>query len=146
MPKKTTTARGGAQRNRPKVQKNIQLVRQVSDAHAIETESGAEPTAANVSTTTLEAPEAVQDEIKSENASSDTSTSPRRRESTNSITDTASKKSATASSVTSPAPKESESVNGVSSAAPKGSAAARLAARRQAAQKAQQRAAASLIT
>jgi len=62
------------------------------------------------------------------------------------VTGTASKKSEGISSITSPAAKESESANSVSSAAPKGSAAARLAARRQAAQKAQQRAAASLIT
>ncbi len=36
MPKKTTSTRGGAQRNRPKVQKNIELVRQVPAEQELE--------------------------------------------------------------------------------------------------------------
>jgi len=36
MPKKTTTARIGAQRNRPRVQKSFELVRQTSDEQELE--------------------------------------------------------------------------------------------------------------
>ncbi len=87
MPKKTTSTRGGAQRNRPKVQKNIELVRQVPAEQELE----------------------------------DTS---------NSETKQSEAKDTTATTV----------------ASPKGSAAARVASRRQATQKAQQRAAATLVT
>ena len=123
MPKKTVAARGGAQRNKPRVrvQKSIELVRQASDERGQEqgqeqeTVSDAEPTAVSVST--VEAPEVK--ESRSKNKSSVTREI-RQSESTNSDTAVA--------------------------AAPKGSAAARLAARRQASQKAQQRNAAALIT
>jgi hypothetical protein len=119
MPKKTVAARGGAQRNRPRVraQKSIELVRQPSDERGQEQEtvSDAEPTAVSVST--VEAPEVK--ESRSKNKSSVTRET-RQSESTNSETGVA--------------------------AAPKGSAAARLAARRQASQRAQQRNAATLIT
>ena len=45
MPKKTTSTRSGAQRNRPKVQKNIELVRQVPVEQELEDTSKAEPAA-----------------------------------------------------------------------------------------------------
>ena len=48
MPKKTTNSRGGAQRNRPKVQKNVELVRQVSDEQELEDSTNAEPAAVSV--------------------------------------------------------------------------------------------------
>jgi len=123
MPKKTVAARGGAQRNKPRVrvQKSIELVRQASDERGQEQEqeqetvSNAEPTAVSIST--VAAPEVK--ESRSKNKSSVTREI-RQSESTNSDTAVA--------------------------AAPKGSAAARLAARRQASQKAQQRNAAALIT
>ena len=121
MPKKTVAARGGAQRNKPRVrvQKSIELVRQASDERGQdqgqeqeqETVSNAEPTAVSVST--VAAPE-----VKESKSSVTRET--RQSESTNSDTGVA--------------------------AAPKGSAAARLAARRQASQRAQQRNAAALIT
>ena len=119
MPKKTVAARGGAQRNKPRVrvQKSIELVRQASDERGQEQEqeqetvSNAEPTAVSIST--VAAPE-----VKESKSSVTRET--RQSESTNSDTAVA--------------------------AAPKGSAAARLAARRQASQKAQQRNAAALIT
>jgi len=121
MPKKTVAARGGAQRNKPRVrvQKSIELVRQASDERGQErgqeqeqeTVSNAEPTAVSVST--VAAPE-----VKESKSSVTRET--RQSESTNSDTAVA--------------------------AAPKGSAAARFAARRQASQKAQQRNAAALIT
>lgn len=53
MPKKSSTARSAAQRNRPKAQKNIELVRPVIERQEIEEEEQeAEPTAASVSTAT----------------------------------------------------------------------------------------------
>jgi len=48
MPKKTTTTRGGAQRNRPKVQKNVELVRRVSDEQELEDSTHAEAAAVSV--------------------------------------------------------------------------------------------------
>ena len=119
MPKKTVAARGGAQRNKPRVrvQKSIELVRQASDERGQEQEqetvSNAEPTAVSIST--VAAPE-----VKESKSKSSVTRETRQSESTNSDTGVA--------------------------AAPKGSAAARLAARRQASQKAQQRNAAALIT
>ncbi|MFL5658328.1 MAG: hypothetical protein ACJ8CB_29615 [Ktedonobacteraceae bacterium] len=115
MPKKTVAARGGAQRNKPRVrvQKSIELVRQASDERGQEQEtvSDAEPTAVSVSTAAAPAVKESKSSVTRET---------RQSESTNSDTGVA--------------------------AAPKGSAAARLAARRQASQKAQQRNATSLIT
>ncbi|HZO74257.1 MAG TPA: hypothetical protein VFB60_18795 [Ktedonobacteraceae bacterium] len=98
MPKKTSTARSAAQRNRPKTQKNIELVRPVIERQEIEEEEQeAEATAASVSTLTA--------------------------------------------SVTPVAP-----VVQKEKAETRGSASERLAARRQAAQRAQQRNAAALVT
>ena len=121
MPKKTATARGGAQRNKPKAQKSFELVRPVStvspdaDEQTQDASTNAEPAPTSVST--VEAPL----ETKQKEA--------RRTES----------KSSEKSEMT-------PTTNGAASTAPKGSAAARLATRRQAAHKSQQRAAATLIT
>src|SRR6266568_2802993 len=123
MPKKTVTTRGGTQRNKPrvKVQKSFELVRQPSDEQGQEQEpeavSSPEPTAVSVST--MAAPEIKENKSKSKSkrvASSEVKQS----ESTSSDTGTVT--------------------------APKGGAAARLAARRHGVQRAQQRAAAALIT
>ncbi len=121
MPKKTATTRGGAQRNKPrvKVQKSFELVRQVSDEQEQEQEPEAVSSAepTAVSVSTMVAPEIKENKSKSKRvASSEVEQS----ESTSSDTGTVT--------------------------APKGSAAARLAARRHSVQKAQQRAAATLIT
>ncbi|HEU5228697.1 MAG TPA: hypothetical protein VFU49_12855 [Ktedonobacteraceae bacterium] len=97
MPKKSSTARTGAQRNRPKAQKNIELVRPVAESQEIEEEHVAESAASSVSTATATAPVApVSQKEKTETS--------------------------------------------------RGSASERLAARRQAAQRAQQRNAAMLVT
>jgi cobalamin biosynthesis Mg chelatase CobN len=56
MPKKTTNSRGGAQRNRPKVQKNVELVRSVSDEQGIEDNDSNNAEAAAVSVTAVAAP------------------------------------------------------------------------------------------
>lgn len=99
MPKKSSTARSGAQRNRPKAQKNIELVRPVVESQETEEEEQvAEPTAASVSTAT-----------------------------------------AAVTPATPVAQKEKTETS-------RGSASERLAARRQATQKAQQRNAAALVT
>ncbi len=109
MPKKTTNSRGGAQRNRAKVQKNVELVRRVSDEQELENSTRAE--AAAVSVAAVATP--------TENRQSEG-----KREET----------------------KQSETKENTTAVPPKGSAAARVAARRTATQKIQQRAAATLVT
>ncbi|HAE83331.1 MAG TPA: hypothetical protein DEV72_17000 [Ktedonobacter sp.] len=114
MPKKTATARGGAQRNRPKVQKNIELVQPASDDQELEVStprSAVDPGAASITAVT-------------------TPTATKRGESKRSGTTQSEAKTEPAAPVN----------------ATKGSAAARLADRRQTIVKAQQRAAASLVT
>ncbi|MDQ6643307.1 MAG: hypothetical protein M3Y76_02540 [Chloroflexota bacterium] len=116
MPKKTATARGGAQRNRPKVQKNIALVRPASSEQGLEestSRSAVDPGATSV-TAVATPTETKQGE---------------------------SKWSGTTQSETKAEESAAPSIN-----APKGSAAARLADRRQTIVKAQKRAAASLVT
>ena len=127
MPKKTVTTRGGTQRNKPrvKVQKSFELVRQVSDEPEPEQEQEQEqepeavssPEPTAVSVSTMAAPEIKENKSKSKRVAS---SEVKQSESTSSDTGTVT--------------------------APKGSAAARLAARRHGVQKAQQRAAAALIT
>ncbi len=121
MPKKTATTRGGAQRNKPrvKVQKSFELVRQVSDEQEQEQEPEAVSSAEPTafSVSTMVAPEIKENKSKSKRVAS---SEVKQSESTSSDTGTVT--------------------------APKGSAAARLAARRHGVQKAQQRAAATLIT
>ncbi len=121
MPKKTATTRGGAQRNKPrvKVQKSFELVRQVSDEQEQEQEPEAVSSAEPTafSVSTMVAPEIKENKSKSKRVAS---SEVKQSESTSSDSGTVT--------------------------APKGSAAARLAARRHGVQKAQQRAAATLIT
>jgi hypothetical protein len=108
MPKKSASVRGGAQRNKPKVQKNFELVRSETDGNKV-------PDTADVATvapalTTVSTPEKPI---------------------------TPKKQSALL---------DPEVQDDSEAAMPKGSAAARMAARRRAAQKAQQRNAVSLIS
>jgi hypothetical protein len=143
MPKKST--RGAAQRNRAKVQKNVSLVR--PNAGVVTEEAG---TPEEVEETQA----AVEDGIEESNAAAET------------VTTTATATTTTASSVSAgttgsrgrarratrngsasaPVIEEKESEGAVAETAPKGSASARLAARRQTAQKSQQRVAPTLIT
>jgi hypothetical protein len=164
MPKKSAAARGGAQRNRPKLQKNIELVRPttVPDEQALEVDQADETEDETNKTdkkaeTTAGAPKAT---------SVNTAVAPKAKSVTTSATrtrrTTASKAHGTparlATSTTEKEEKEveeeeevSEETPGTSTAtavpatAPK-SAAARLAARRQAGQKNQQRSAPTLVT
>ena len=123
MPKKTATTRGGTQRNKPrvKVQKSFELVRQVSDEPEQEQEQEPEavssPEPTAISVSTLAALEIKENKSKSKRVAS---SEVKQSESTSSDTGTVT--------------------------APKGGAAARLAARRHGVQRAQQRAAAALIT
>jgi hypothetical protein len=127
MPKKTVTTRGGTQRNKPrvKVQKSFELVRQPSDEQGQEQEQEQErepeavssPEPTAVSVSTMAAPEIKENKSKSKRVDR---SEVKQSESTSSDTGTVT--------------------------APKGGAAARLAARRHGVLRAQQRAAASLIT
>ena len=113
MPKKTAHSRNTAQRNKPRAQKSIELVRQTSAEKEVERESGPEPANAGVTTSTATSPASVN-----ESKSAKTGTAP--------------------ASVN-----EDESTKAI--ATHNASASERLAARRQAAQKAQ-RSSVSLIT
>ena len=109
MPKKTATARGAAHRNKPKVHKSVELVRQPSEKKASLTESNS----ASVAVT----------------ARSDS-------DSSSSVSSVATTAKATPVSKETLSPKNG-SLEDVSISASKMSASARLAARRQAAQKSQ---------
>jgi hypothetical protein len=133
MPKKTASARGGASRNKPKPQKSIQLVRPdatvkndvaVNENDIQQDESSEEETTLAASTPALTSKAAVASAA------------------TVSKTEVATSKKSEIESV--PSQKEQTAVD--SSAANKGSAAARLAARRQAVLKPQASRNASLIT
>ncbi len=104
MPKKTARTRSSSQRNKPRAQKSVELVRQTSTQKEVKVDSSPEPTNGGVATSTATAQTPVT-ESQDTKAPVDTATAP----------------------------------------APKTSASARLAARRQASQKAQ-RAPATLIT
>jgi hypothetical protein len=134
MPKKTTSARGSAQRNKSRVQKSVELVRespgQVSAEQELEMEdavrTGEDAGTPAASVSTMVAPEPVK---ATGTAVKPAPAAPRDESNEmNVLAETPAAASASAS------------------AAPKGSAAARLAARRQAAQKAQQRSTATLIS
>lgn len=151
MPKKSTTVRGGAQRNKPKVQKNFELVKpqatsstdvtdliDSTDEQEVVANGEDEVTTSDVSAS----PSEVEVETPVEEPKPRVTKQPERktRETSLAIAAPVEVKKATS---TSPAPAASTTP---ASTAPKGSAAGRLAARRQAMQKVQQRAAASLIT
>ena len=147
MPKKST--RGGAQRNRAKVQKNVSLVR--PNAGVVTEEAGAPEEVE-------ETQAAVEDRVKESNAAAETVTATATATAT-ATTTTASSVSAGATgsrgrarrasrngAASAPVIEEKESEEVVAKTAPQGSASARLTARRQNAQKSQQRVAPTLIT
>ena len=124
MPKKTTASRSGTQRNRPRAQKNIEVVRQPSpEQQEAVTEEPTEPVS--------------EESIVATPAPSPTSTS---RSATRTAT-----KARTATPETRREEQPAEQESSPSTVAPKGSASARLAARRQG-QRTQTRGAAALIT
>ena len=156
MPKKSATVRGGAQRNKPKVQKSFELVKpeatsstdvtdsiDSTDEQEVVANSEDEVTTSDVSAS----PSEVEVETPVEEPKRRVTKQPERktRETPLAVAAPVAAKKATS---TAPAPAASTVPASTvpASTAPKGSAAARLAARRQAMQKVQQRAAASLIT
>jgi hypothetical protein len=174
MPKKSATARRGAQRQKQKKQKSVALVRPSSQEKDIEPESSSETTISPDIEDSVELEDTqdakavsdsedgieVQDAQEEKNTNTASVTSKRMRDkkagSVGATAGTAAKGKAVASeekatSVASGAVKKGSAVAAeekdvsVSNTAPKGSAASRLAARRQA-QKGQQRPAATLIT
>jgi len=126
MPKKTASARGGASRNKPKPQKSIQLVH----PNAAENENDIRQDESGEEETTLTAPAS-----KASVASA----------ATVSKSEIATAKKSEVESVTSQKEQDVDETPGVGVVG-KGSAAARLAARRQTAQKPQAPRNASLIT
>jgi len=120
MPKKSTTARGGTQRNRPRTQKSFEVVRQISsdEQEPVTDDKPEEATHTSYSTT----PEPATEPARTP------------------------KKTATrAATVPTPAVQEEQESPVTIKPAPKGSAAARLAARRQG-QRSQLKSSATLIT
>src|SRR2546426_11818693 len=134
MPKKSSaTARRGAQRNRPKVQKNIQLVRPSQAAELVAVEEEKEVEGTEESVPVLETAELDASDASSETIEESVPVVPAKKKETPKKEVVAQVASSTDS-------------NGVTATAAlvKGSASARLAARRQQGQKTQQRAAAAL--
>ena len=123
MPKKTTASRSGAQRNRPRAQKSIEVVHQPASV-----------------TTTEQEP--VTDEQTEKTLESYAATPAPATTTAKATTRTAAKTKTATPEVREEPPVEQESPISV---APKGSAAARLAARRQG-QRSQLKSAATLIT
>jgi hypothetical protein len=91
MPKKTATARSAAQRNKPRVQKSIELVRQPKETSA---ESSAESTPVSVSTTAAESPVSTIETAPARRTSASKETPRSKGESSGVITSPASKGSA----------------------------------------------------
>lgn len=145
MPKKSTAARGGAQRNRPKVQRNIELVRPTTaaDEQTPDTQDDIDPSP-------VAATAATADTMASPAAKSGSTSTARVRSATKvrevaTRPATAGKKDEDAVAVVDEKEHAKDEAVVTEVAAPK-SAAARLAARRQAGQKSQQRTAVALIT
>ena len=128
MPKKSAVVRTGAQRNKPKAQKSFELVRPASNDQVESEAADSDEFVTDADVSTVEEEETKPQALKQPAAK------PRV------VTGSAS------SAVNATKVDETVSTTPEASTAPKGSAAARLAARRQANQKAQQRASASLIT
>src|SRR5258708_16625733 len=61
MPKKTAHSRNTAQRNKPRAQKSVELVRQTSAGKEVEVESSPEPANARVTTPTATSPASVNE-------------------------------------------------------------------------------------
>ncbi len=143
MPKKSASARNAAQRNKPRTQKSVELVRQTFQEKdtleekevttEAEAEDGNEAADAGASTAaTLDTPSTSAD-VKKVSAKNAIAATPRKK--------TAPRPQTTATDA------EPEEISSIAvTTVPKGSAAARLAARRQAAQKNQPRMTTTLIT
>lgn len=151
MPKKSASAHGGAQRNKPKVQKNIELVRPTtaSDEPTIETvatTADAEPTTVATNVDTMIAPKTKGSGATRTRTRS--TTTPKVRESSALVATPEVKKEekdVEEQEEAAPVVSAPTAPDALAAPAPK-SAAARLAARRQAGQKSSPRLAVTLIT
>ena len=122
MPKKSANVRSGAQRNKPKVQKNFELVRPVTDVS--EKPDTIDVPAVVPASTTVSTPERpITPKKQAPPLEPEEHITPKKQAS----------------------PTLEEKQEDSETAMPKGSAAARMAARRRAAQKAQQRSTVSLV-
>lgn len=150
MPKKTTTVRGGAQRNKPRGQKSFELVRPASDQPELEEISSTTVTTVSTTETVETSDEETGSEMSSgseESSSINVAVPKTQADEMRSVASDASPRAtrkkvlstplATSGTLTVETP--SEETSSVVSTAPKGSASARLAARRQASQKSQAR-------
>lgn len=138
MPKKSATARNAAQRNRPRVQKSIELVRQPKETPA---ESSSEPTKAGVSTAAAGASPVSTVETPTAKATSASKRTPRSKSEGPEVVTSATSKESTSERL---AAHREEEEQAAENAVSKGSASERLAARRQAVQK--QRTSVTLIS
>ncbi len=147
MPKKST--RGAAQRNRAKVQKNVSLVRPNAGVATEETET---PVEVEVKETQVAVEDGVEESGASAEAAPTTATATATTTTARAVsTATAgnrgrSRRATRSGAASAPTIEEKESEEAVAETAPQGRASARLTARRQNAQKSQQRVAPTLIT
>jgi hypothetical protein len=158
MPKKSVSPRGGPQRNKPKVQKSFELVRPEADVSEISgTADVASVAPVSATVATPEKPSEELPESKSsqeipkltspDGAMKNLAVSASSQEIHKSPSSGGTMKNlAVPKSGKQPAPIVAEQQVDGEAALPKGSAAARMAARRRAAHKSQQRSAVSLIT
>lgn len=143
MPKKSASARNAAQRNKPKAQKSFELVRQtVQEKDALEEKEVASQVEAEDSNELAGAGESPVAALDSPSAS----TNAKKVSAKNSVATTSRKNTTPQPQLTSPDAGLKETSSATVTTAPKGSAAARLAARRQTAQKPQSRMATPLVT
>ena len=143
MPKKSASARNAAQRNKPKAQKSFELVRQtVQEKDTVEEKEVATQVEAGGSNELAGASESRVADLDSTGAG----TIEKKISSKNSIATTSRKNGTPQTQLTSPDAELEETSSVTVTTIPKGSASARLAARRQTAQKSQPRMATPLVT
>ena len=144
MPKKSAAARSGGQRNKPRVQKSIELVRQtVEEKEPLvekEVDTGDEVEAQDSDELTLTDVSTMSTAVALDSTSEST-----KKESVKIANNAAARRKASAQFATPDTQSEEASAVSSTGTTSKGTAASRLAARRQAVQKTQQRAA-TLIT
>ena len=163
MPKKSAAARSGGQRNKPRVQKSIELVRQtveekepsvekeVDTRDEVEAQDRDELTPTDVSTQAqyeqflLPYPKD-RDELTPTDVSAASTSERTKNESVKIANSAAARRKASEQFATPDTQSEEASAVSSTGTTSKGTAASRLAARRQAVQKTQQRASATLIT
>ncbi len=143
MPKKSASARNAGQRNKPRAQKSVELVRQtVQEKDTLEEKEVATEAEAEDSNEPADASASAAATLDSSSTSADV-----KKVSAKNVIATAPRKNATPRPQPKATDAEPEEISSVPvTTAPKGSAAARLAARRQSAQKTQSRMATTLIS